>query len=246
MTTTQFRDLSLIPLTATETLVIACDSSAGIGEKQADVVAIDPAITAAYSLRVPLLELLCFGATPVAITDTIGNELHPTGERIISGIRGEMQRAGLADLPLNGSTEDNMATLTTSIGVTVVARIETAKLPVVGRHELAVFQMGTPYVADQVVAHLDSIFSYDAVRQLVQRDDVVDLLPVGSKGVANETAQMAQTHGLNVEATVDLTDEAFTQSAGPATVLLVGVRADQASQFQAAYPDLIRVATLRR
>ena len=246
MTTTQFRDLSLMPLTATETLVIACDSSAGIGEKQADVVAVDPAITAAYSLRVPLLELLCFGATPMVITDTIGNELHPTGERIIAGIRSEMQRAELTDLPLNGSTEDNMATITTSIGVTVVGRIDSTKMPVVGQHELAVFQLGTPYVGDEVVAHLDSIFSYDAVRQLRRRDEVVDLLPVGSKGVAYETGQMAQTHQLTVEAAVDLTDDAYIQSAGPATVLLVGVRADRVDQFQADYPALMRVATLRR
>ena len=58
----QFRDLSLVPIDPTRVLVIACDSSAGIGEKPLDAVQIDPAITAAYSLRVPLLEQLCFGA----------------------------------------------------------------------------------------------------------------------------------------------------------------------------------------
>lgn len=84
MKNTQFRDLSLLPISATETLVIACDSSAGIGEKKADVVAVDPAITAAYSLRVPLLELTCFGAQPIAVVDTIGNEMVPTGKKSLA------------------------------------------------------------------------------------------------------------------------------------------------------------------
>ncbi|WP_243686039.1 AIR synthase related protein [Lentilactobacillus rapi] len=119
----QFRDLSLVKLDAHNTLVIACDCSAGIGEKRFDEVLIDPAITAAYSVRVPLMELMCFGADPVTVVDTIGNELQPTGERIIWGIQQELKRAGLAGIPLNGSTEDNMQTQTTSIGVTVVAKL---------------------------------------------------------------------------------------------------------------------------
>ena len=38
-----------------------------------------PHITAAFCLRVPLMELLCYGAEPIAVIDLIGNEYAPTG-----------------------------------------------------------------------------------------------------------------------------------------------------------------------
>lgn len=73
-------------------LVIACDSTAGIGEKQQDIVEIDPAITAAYCLRVPLMELFCFGAEPIAVIDLIGNEYETTGRRMLKGIKKELEK----------------------------------------------------------------------------------------------------------------------------------------------------------
>ncbi|HBF74128.1 MAG TPA: hypothetical protein DDW71_02565 [Lactobacillus sp.] len=246
MINTQFRDLTLTPITAEETLVIACDSSAGIGEKKADVVAIDPAITAAYSLRVPLLELMCFGAHPITVIDTVGNEMVPTGERIISGVKAELARAQLSDIPLNGSTEDNMATLTTSIGITVIGRIQTANIPKPATVDLTVFKLGTPYVGNEVVAHLNQIFSYDKVRQIRGNTDVVDMLPVGSKGVTYELDQMAQTNHLETHYLVDHDLPELNTSAGPATVVLVGVKKTRAKAVSQAFPELVAVAELRR
>ncbi len=246
MKNTQFRDLSLLPISATETLVIACDSSAGIGEKKADVVAVDPAITAAYSLRVPLLELTCFGAQPIAVVDTIGNEMVPTGQKIIGGVKRELARAGLAHLPLNGSTEDNMATLTTSIGITVIGRIQSTAIPQPAMDDLTVFQLGTPYVGNEVVAHLESIFSYDTVRQIQAASGVVDMLPVGSKGITYEMDQMAQTHQLVEHYLVDRNLPELNTSAGPATVVLVGVEKSQAVAVHQQFPELVVVAELRR
>lgn len=245
MKNTQFRDLTLAPITSEETLVIACDSSAGIGEKKADVVAVDPAITAAYSLRVPLLELMCYGAQPITVIDTIGNELVPTGEKMIAGVRAEMARAKLADVPLNGSTEDNMATITTSIGITVIGRIQNNMMPTTAAAELTVFQLGVPYVGNEVVAHLDSIFSYETVRQIRQQSAVVDMLPVGSKGVTYELGQMAQTHGLAIHYLVDSEASALHTSAGPATVVLVAVTKTQAAEVTQKFPELVAIADLK-
>ena len=89
----EYRDLSILPISKGKSLVIACDSSAGIGKKEHDAVEIDPAITAAFCLRVPLMELLCYGAEPIAVIDLIGNEYAPTGERMLKGIREELARA---------------------------------------------------------------------------------------------------------------------------------------------------------
>ena len=243
----QFRDLSLVPIDPTRVLVIACDSSAGIGEKPLDAVQIDPAITAAYSLRVPLLEQLCFGARPIAVVDTIGNEMAPTGRRVIHGLKSELTKAGFPDLLLNGSTEDNMLTQTTSIGVTVIGQIDQKDIPATAINgSLIVYQLGTPYVGEAVRAHLATIFSYDLVRTIRTNSAVVDMLPVGSKGIANELTQMAATHAAKISAVVDLADAEFTQSAGPATVLLVAVMADKCESFERQFTDLTEIAQLHQ
>lgn len=243
----RFRDLSLVATSPTTALVIACDSSAGIGEKPLDVVQIDPAITAAYSLRVPLLELLCFGAEPIAVVDTIGNEMAPTGRRVIHGLKSELTKAGFTDLPLNGSTEDNMPTQTTSIGVTVIGQIDQKDIPATSINgSLIVYQLGTPYVGEAVKAHLATIFSYDLVRTIRTNSAVVDMLPVGSKGIADELAQMAVTHAAKISAMVNLQDAEFTQSAGPATVLLVAVMADKRESFERQFPELTEIAQLHQ
>lgn len=72
------------------------------------------------------------------------------------------------------------------------------------------------------------------------------MLPVGSKGIANELAQMAATHTAKISAVVDLADAEFTQSAGPATVLLVAVVADKRQLFERQFPELTEIAQLHQ
>jgi len=230
---TQFRDLTLIGL-GNNNLAIACDVSAGIGHKQLDEVQIDPAISAAYSLRVPLLELLCFGATPIAVVDTIGNEMESTGKTIINGLKSELQLAGL-DIPLNGSTEDNMVTQTTSVGVTVIGQYSKIinNLPL---SHARIYQIGKPLVGEEVKANLADIFSYDLVKKIRDNDQVVDMIPVGSKGIAYEVNEMAKTHGLTVDLEL-LQEDSLHKSAGPATVVLVAIDGDEHNQFEREFPE---------
>ena len=242
----RFRDLSVVPTSPTTALVIACDSSAGIGEKPLDAVQIDSAITAAYSLRVPLLELLCFGARPIAVVDTVGNEMVPTGRRVIQGLKRELTKAGFYDIPLNGSTEDNMPTRTTAIGVAVIGQINRKDIPTTSIDDsLIVYQLGTPYVGEAVKAHLATIFSYDQVRTIRATPAVVDMRRWAQR-IANELAQMAATHTAKISAVVDLADAEFTQSAGPATVLLVAVVADKRQLFERQFPELTEIAQLHQ
>jgi len=67
--TRRFRDLLVFE--ATGSLVIACDSIGGIGPKPADTIAADARTTAHFGVRVPLLEVLCAGARPIALVDTL-------------------------------------------------------------------------------------------------------------------------------------------------------------------------------
>jgi len=67
----QFRDLTLIPISHDELLVIACDSLGGIGPKQHDMVKVPAEIVGQYTVRGPLMEVLAAGARPVAVINTL-------------------------------------------------------------------------------------------------------------------------------------------------------------------------------
>ncbi|WP_288530558.1 hypothetical protein [uncultured Secundilactobacillus sp.] len=239
----QYRDLTLLKITPEKTLVIACDSSAGIGEKPLDSVKTSAEIVAAFSLRVPLLELLCYGATPLAVVDTLGNEMQPTGEAVIRGLKRELIRAGYDDLPINGSTEDNMVTQTTSVGVTVVAESVGQNMPN-QIDEAAVYQIGVPYVGEDLQAHLDEVVSYETVRQIKQCPGVVDLIPVGSQGIAHEVAELARTNRLGYDSK-QMDQPAYHQSAGPSTVVLALVSTRAIRHFEALFPTATPVIHLQ-
>ncbi|MFC6254013.1 hypothetical protein ACFP1H_05385 [Secundilactobacillus hailunensis] len=235
-----FRDLTLIDLPSGDALVIACDVSAGIGVKQDDAVVSPINVVAAGSLRVVLLELICFGAKLLCVVDTLGNEMDPTGLQVIQALKTELTSAGLADVPLNGSTEDNMATLTTSVGITAIAQNEHVAHQTDGA--ISVYRFGEPRVG---LTSLATLISYDEVRRIRQQPAVVDMLPVGSKGIAYEVGQMAQTNQLLNYDREALADAYYRQSAGPATVVLVGVKKSGSQAFVHAFSDAGYVTDLK-
>lgn len=237
MTPQQFRDLTLIPLSAEKNLVIACDSSAGIGEKPYDQVKTAPEIVAAFCVRVPLLELLCFGATPLCVVNSVGNEFQETGARMLAGIKGELAKLALA-IPINGSTEENMLTETSSVGVTVIGEIASNQpLPTVACGDM-LLQLGEPFVGHEVVSHLATIFSYELVQRLRQETGVKDLLPVGSKGIRYEAETMTQSR---CQLKFLATAKNLEKSAGPATVVLVAVTGEQAPALLEKYSMLKKI-----
>ncbi|MDQ7992185.1 MAG: AIR synthase related protein, partial [Propionicimonas sp.] len=104
-------------------LVVVTDSVGGIGPKPADTVPADAATAAHFALRVPLLEVLCAGARPIAVVDALCVELSPTGEAMIAEIRRLAGEAGVPPAAITGSTEENVATVATGVGVTVLGRL---------------------------------------------------------------------------------------------------------------------------
>lgn len=221
----QYRDLTVIPLNGNEQLVIACDSSAGIGNKPADSVRADPAVTAAFCLRVPLIELLAIGAEPIAVIDLIGNEYEETGRQMLAGVKNELTKAGFSDIPLNGSTEENVATAMSTIGITVIGKAKTGQLKF-GCLKTGdkLFYLGQPYVGTEVIANLDTIFGYSLLRELQAEEGLKELLPVGSKGILYEASVLADSSNLILDYELSESQGAvLNQSAGPATVLIVAV-----------------------
>lgn len=219
----QYRDLSIIPI-AEEYMVVACDSAAAIGEKEHDMINVPAEVTGAHCIRVPLLELLSIGAEPFLVINLSGNEMKPTGEKYLKGIQSELDKAGYSNMPINGSTEENISTTMSSIGITVLgkARHQQLKWKAVQRGDV-VFQIGRPYVGEALLNHFDVIVSYDDIKALLEFGDAIsEIVPVGSKGSWNEAMQLAQVNQLTFQPIADNRIEAMCQqSAGPSTTVIV-------------------------
>ncbi len=214
----RIRDLLILD----ERLVIATDSLGGIGPKPADTYYADAATVAHFAFRVPLLEVICSGARPVAAVDNLCVEFEPTGRTMLQEIRRLAAAAGIDPDAVTGSTEENVATRATGIGVTVLGRIPPDGLLSGGsRAGDVVLCAGRPLSAphDEVTIGHPSQVTVAAVAAAVGSGVVHDALPVGSRGLAWELDQLAASAGLEVSL-LDTGDLPLTRSGGPASCVL--------------------------
>ncbi len=217
------RDLTLVEIEGI-TMVIACDSAGAIGPKPMDHLSVPGELVGKLTTTVPLMEVMASGATPLAIVNTLSVEMYPTGTTILAGIREAVTEAGLPLSIINGSTEENMITRQTGIGVTVMGVAKPGQLRLGSSHPGdLVFCLGKPLVGQEVLDYPDQAAGICTVRQLLTIPGVHEILPVGSKGIGYELEQLAGTAGLGFT----LLDTAQTldlqKSAGPATCLLASV-----------------------
>ena len=211
------RDLTIVPL-GTQSIVIACDSCGAVGSKAGDVLKLPPRYVGKFTARVALTEVLCSGAVPVTISNGVSCEMQPTGAEIISGIRDELKNAGITDIVLTGSTEENFATSMTALAVTVIGTAKSGGLrfgQTVSGDKLVL--LSSPKVGAEV--DLEGPGFYNEIRQLLSLSGVKEIVPVGSKGVAYEAKMLAGLNGVGF--TLYETGVDYYKSAGPVTCLLV-------------------------
>ncbi|KRL68215.1 hypothetical protein [Companilactobacillus versmoldensis] len=240
----QFRDLTITPISQTEDLVVSCDVSAGFGDRKYDLVKCSPEISVSLTLRTAMLELISYGATPINVIDTLSVEYDPTGLKVIAQMKSDLKEMGYSNVPINGSTEDNLNTEMTTVGITVIGRSPKKVDLTNERSDLAIFQLGVPYMGQAVLDNFSKIFSVKQVIELRKDPLVSDMIPVGSKGVSYELGVLAKTHNLNLELSQQIDDLEIKQTAGPSTVLLVAVENSMKHQFLQKYPDLKWIARL--
>ncbi len=225
------RDLTILPMTDELDLVIACDVAAAIGEKVNDALSVPVAMVGASCVRVSLLELLALGAEPFCVSHLAGNEFEPTGRASLAGIQEELAKAGYAHLEINGSTEENMKTTMTSVGVTLLGTIAKNGYDLMPlRDGDVLYRLGKPLVGQAVLERSNEMVTYDEVKALRAHRGVKDMLPVGSKGMGYEIGEMS--HASHLLCKVEerwLYSEDWYASSGPATSVLVGV--DQAGEM---------------
>lgn len=229
--TVKHRDLSLTALPQ-GTLVTACDSCGSIGEKPADTLQVSPYYVGRFTTRVPLMEVLAYGAQPVLVIDTLSCELEPTGRMVMHGVQDEMTAAGVAPALLTGSTEENFPTQMTALGVTVVGWMPGGGEWTAARPGDLVYCIGRPQVGAALeLEHNTTIASYADLFALRALSGLRELVPTGSHGILWEAENLARynqlrfipsgDHGLDLE-----------QSTGPATCLLAITAPEAAPQIE--------------
>jgi selenophosphate synthetase-related protein len=222
----QVRDLTLTQLSEDLWMVVACDSDGGIGPKKFDSV-----YSPAYDLgrlgtRVPLMEILACGAVPIAVVDALAVEMDPTGKEIIRGVKDEVSEAGLDfDVMITGSTEDNVVTVSTGMGVVVIGLVSRFDFrPGRSTDGDVIVSVGLPKSAPEYKITYDDpeIATPETISALTKLEYVHEILPVGSKGIRYEFGELARVAGLAPEthgtAGVDV-----DKSAGPSTCCLVSL-----------------------
>lgn len=196
-------------------LVITSDNSAAIGEKEQDAVKAPDTVTAKFAARVALLEQWAAGSEPQAV---LLHNFSGAGqwEKYVAGIDELFQEAGLASMPIKGSSETNMETLQSGIAVTMLGkRVRDNSLS-----DLNWFAYGLPLTGNDVLEQYGQIADLKKIHGALQKNLIQRIWPVGSKGIAAEVNLML---GAAVSVTADLD---LNVSGGPATCVLIGVRAE--------------------
>lgn len=226
------RDVEVVSINQAQYLVASCDSCGAIGMKDLDTLKIAWSITGRLTARVALLEVLSTGAVPQMMTVAISNELDPTGEQIIKGVQEELDSAGLVTLPMAISTEKNMVTQQTGLGISVIGVTEKHQLRV-GTTQSGdnVYCLGLPKVGPEIDNPEDKeIIQVKDIQLLLAISGVHDIVPVGSRGICVEAQQFATN--LNCELIIDPScDLDLDKSAGPSTCLIFSSISSLASDF---------------
>jgi hypothetical protein len=224
------RDVTVLPLTDKESLVIATDNSGAIGLKELDAVQVPYEMVGYFAFRVAVMECMAAGAAPYAVVmhnfcgDAAWNE-------ITKGVKKGIGELGLFSLPITGSTESNFALVQSALGLMVLGKRPahvTTDLLYSDNVRLAV--IGNPLVGSEVMEHSEQVAPLPLFQWFCGREGVQSILSVGSKGILHEVNQvfLGQTFDLTaIEGEVNL-----VKSSGPATCFVVAYQGEAEEELR--------------
>lgn len=211
------RDYLVVSL-GEEELLVACDSLGGIGPKEEDTLSVPLDISAQLTARVALAEVLAAGGEPLALSVTLSIEPYPWIDEVKKGILRELCAIGKEHLPCVFSTEKNVSTPATGLGVTVVGKRTQRE----GRNEYLegmLYALGIPSCGTEVLKNFHAIADLTDILRLQEDLPGVEVIPVGSQGVFCEALLFLQ--GRSVALSLNPSPPfSLYKSCGPATVLL--------------------------
>ncbi|KUP08268.1 hypothetical protein Q73_07070 [Bacillus coahuilensis m2-6] len=215
------RDIITLP---SHQLIISCDNSGGIGQKDEDVVRVENSQVAYYTFRVAVMECISAGGAPqcVILQNFSGTK---AWNEYVTGIKKGMEELEL-ELPITGSTETNMPLLQSGIGITIIG-IKTKTINSTFNpelHELAI--IGKPLVGDEVLHQANEIAPMQVFKKFTELSQVLYTVPVGSKGIAFEIEQIL-LYKNSIHSDLDL-----TKSSGPSTCFIAGYNKEIADDIK--------------
>lgn len=190
-------------------LVLTTDNSAGIGEKEQDIVATADEVVSYFAARVALLEQWAAGAQPVTIIVHNFSGYKSWGKYVV-GIEKIFHELDLPCPAITGSTESNMETLQSAMAITMVGEMKPKR-----DEEIVWFVYGKPCVGEEVLLKSDQIADLKKIWDAKNTGLVRQTWPVGSTGLAAECQRLGLT--------ADLEGWDKWKSAGPATSVLLGI-----------------------
>lgn len=236
MRVSNYRDLTLLQIDSNRYFTIACDSCGGIGMSELDIVKVEEEIVGYLTSRVCLIETLAFRAKPTVLINTLCVEMEGRGKRILKGIDRAIKDYNEAqfynealEINITGSTEENIPTQQTGIGVTLMGEIQYPFNKREVKKGASIILVGYPKVGQEVLDELNTNFNeiidFSALKYLTNHSKVIDVLPVGSKGVRYEINELMKTHNKMIHL-VDHQTVQLDKSAGPATCVLAVIEED--------------------
>ncbi|MFC9598507.1 ATP-binding protein [Peribacillus butanolivorans] len=208
-------DSLILPFTESQSLVVSCDNSGGIGLKEKDLVQVPYEVVGYFSFRVAVMECLAAGGSPMTVVlhNFCGDE---AWEALKIGVMKGMDEIGL-DLSITGSTESNMPLLQSALGLMVIGkrRNERVMKPILQRKMALI---GRPLVGEEVMKQQEWIAPLSLYKSLCELEEV-QVLPVGSKGIANEWKHLdpsGEGVSAHIRSKVDI-----EKSSGPSTCFLI-------------------------
>ncbi|GIN84994.1 hypothetical protein J6TS2_13800 [Heyndrickxia sporothermodurans] len=211
------RDVLMIPLNEKENLIVATDNSGAIGMKPDDVVQVPYDIVSYFSFRVAVMECMAAGAVPISVV--INNFCSDDAwEAMNEGISRGISELGFEHLPIIGSTESNFQLLQSAVGITVLGksnRKEPTNKPLISPFKYAV--IGSPLVGEEVINDKHLVAPLSLFKWMCEQEEVIQIVPVGSKGILYKLAQLNPSYNLNsLHDGIDL-----SKSSGPSTCFLI-------------------------
>lgn len=224
----RYRDLTLIDINENQCLVVSCDSSGGIGEKENDIVKAIPEVVGYFATQVALMELMAFGANPITVVNTLSVEMDNTGNRVLEGIKQALEPLDLDnEMLVTGSTEENFPVSVTGVGITVIGVINKNewKKPQTQPGMMGVV-VGLPKVGDEVLEDKNEVMDISKLIKLKKKGYIGEILPVGSKGVLYELNEMSNSNNINfiLEDNINID---LNKSGGPSTCVILSIEYDK-------------------
>lgn len=233
------RDLLCLPINDEDRLLVTTDCSGSCGPLKYDTIQVPYEVLGYYAARVAVMELLSAGGSPIAYT--VSNLTVNGYEAIHKGIQDLIRSVGLDSLPHISSSETNFEMVQSGVGISFIGKATRQSLKIQATNssnETKFLVMGQPLVGDQVISRANEMIDMETFLKLLKDKRVIDILPVGSKGIEFEMAyfnvSLCQDQGIDVKA-----------SSGPSTCVIVSCMSDVLDALRSDYKNIANILEVK-